>query len=133
MKFKPILNISLLILLFAFAACNTVKEKGIMVLTQDNFSKETAKGVVLVDFWASWCMPCKAMAPIVDEIALHTKGKVSVGKVDIDESGSIANEYGINSIPTLLIFKDGKLMESFTGIQSKETLIQALSKYTKLQ
>jgi thioredoxin 1 len=94
---------------------------------------ETSKGIVMIDFWATWCMPCKAMAPVIDEIAGQTKGKVKVGKVDIDKNGPLANRFGIQSIPSVLIFKDGQLMETFVGVQSKAALVNALSKYVPLQ
>jgi thioredoxin 1 len=108
-------------------------EKDIITLTTDNFVGETAKGIVMVDFWATWCMPCKAMAPVIEEIAGQTKGKVKVGKVDIDKNGPLANRFGIQSIPSVLIFKDGQLMETFVGVQSKAVLVNALSKYITLE
>ena len=118
----------------SFASCKSgSSDKNIVTLTSDNFTDEIGKGVVLVDFWATWCMPCKAMAPVIEEIAGQTIGKVKVGKVDIDKNGPLANQFGIQAIPTVLIFKDGKLMEKFTGVQSKEALVNALSKYVPLQ
>lgn len=88
---------------------------------------------MLVDFWASWCMPCKAMAPVIDEIAGQTKGKIKVGKVDVDAQGELANRYRVQGIPNFLIFKDGQVVENMVGIQSKEALIQALERHIKLQ
>jgi thioredoxin 1 len=114
------------------ASCKS-GEKDIITLTTGNFVDETSKGIVMVDFWATWCMPCKAMAPVIEEIAIQTKGKVKVGKVDIDKNGRLANQFGIQSIPTVMIFKDGKLMETFVGVQSKASLVNALSKYVPLQ
>ena len=108
-------------------------DNNIVTLTTSNFADETAKGVVMVDFWATWCMPCKAMAPVIEEIAGQTVGKVKVGKVDIDQNGPLANRFGIQSIPSVLIFKDGQLMETFVGVQSKAALVNALSKYVPLQ
>jgi thioredoxin 1 len=108
-------------------------DQNIVTLTTSNFVDETSKGVVLVDFWATWCMPCKAMAPVIEEIAGQTVGKVKVGKVDIDQNGPLANRFGIQSIPSVLIFKDGQLMETFVGVQSKAALVNALSKYVPLQ
>lgn len=118
--------------LLAMVSCKS-GEKDILTLNTDNFTEETSKGVVMVDFWATWCMPCKAMAPVIEEIASQTKGKVKVGKVDIDKNGPLANQYGIQSIPTVLIFKDGLLMETFVGVQSKAALVNALSKYITLE
>jgi len=128
---------SLFTILFAsvllyMVSCKS-SEKDFITLTTDNFISETSKGVVLVDFWATWCMPCKAMAPVIEEIASQTKGKVIVGKVDIDKNGPLANRFGIQSIPTVMIFKDGQLMETFVGVQSKAALVNALSKYVPLQ
>lgn len=114
------------------ASCKS-GEKDIITLTTGNFVDETSKGIVMVDFWATWCMPCKAMAPLIEEIASQTKGKVKVGKVDIDKNGRLANQFGIQSIPTVMIFKDGQLMETFVGVQSKAALVNALSKYVTLQ
>lgn len=105
----------------------------IVTLTTDNFNEQTATGVVMVDFWATWCMPCKAMAPVIDEIASQTIGKVKVGKVDIDENKMLARQFGIQAIPTLMIFKDGKQVETLVGMQSKESIVQALSKYVPVQ
>ncbi|MEI6062870.1 MAG: thioredoxin [Bacteroidota bacterium] len=134
---KKILLVVFATLLFVMAlpgleSCKSGKES-IVTLTADNFSSETAKGIVLVDFWATWCMPCRAMAPVIEEIASQTQGKIKVGKVDIDINKEAANQFHIVSIPTIIIFKDGVPMETLVGIQSKETLVNALSKYIKLQ
>ena len=130
---------TLLIILFAsslitFSSCKSgSSDKNIVTLTTSNFVDETMKGVVMVDFWATWCMPCKAMAPVLEEIASQTKGKVKVGKVDVDANGPLANQYGIQAIPTIIIFKDGQAVETLVGIQSKAALVNALSKYVPLQ
>ena len=119
--------------LLGLVSCKSISsDKNIFTLTTDNFVDETGKGVVMVDFWATWCVPCKAMAPVIEEIADQTIGKVKVGKVDIDQNGPLANKFGIQSIPTILIFKDGQLMETFIGVQSKAALVNALSKYVPL-
>jgi thioredoxin 1 len=118
--------------ILTMASCKS-SEKDILILTTDNFVGETSKGIVMVDFWATWCMPCKAMSPIIDEIASQTKGKVKVGKVDIDKNGPLANRFGIQSIPTVMIFKDGQLMETLVGVQSKAALVNVLSKYVTLE
>ena len=116
-----------------FSCKSGSSDKNITTLTTKNFADETGKGVVMVDFWATWCMPCKAMAPVIEEIAAQTIGKVKVGKVDIDQNGPLANQFGIQSIPTVLIFRDGVLVETFVGVQSKAALVNALSKYVTLQ
>ena len=134
MKKNILLLVIITSVLISFSGCKSESsDKNIVPLTTDNFSNETAKGIVLVDFWATWCMPCKAMAPVIEEIAGQTQGKVKVGKVDIDENGPLANQFRVQSIPSILIFKDGQLMETFVGVQSKATLVNALSKYVALE
>ena len=102
----------------------------IVTLTEANFEQEVlnAPTPVLVDFWAEWCGPCKMIAPILDELASEYDGKVKVGKVNIDEFQSIATEYGIRAIPTLLIFKDGEVAEQVVGMRSKRDLKANLDK-----
>lgn len=99
-----------------------------IVLTADNFEQEVlqAEGTVLVDFWASWCGPCRMIAPIVAEIAEEYAGRVTVGKVNVDEQQALAMQYRIESIPTILIFRKGILAEKVIGYRSKEQLIALL-------
>ncbi len=101
----------------------------VLHLTEGNFEKEVLQSEVpvLVDFWATWCGPCKMMAPVVDEIAKEVGEKVKVGKVDIDQNTSLATKYGVMSIPTFIVFKQGKAVRSSVGVQSKEDIMAMLS------
>lgn len=83
---------------------------------------------VLVDFWATWCAPCRAIAPALDELATQYKGQVKIAKVDIDENQQIAQQFGIRSIPTLLLFKGGKVVEQLVGAMPKAKLEEAIKK-----
>lgn len=93
----------------------------IVTLTVENFDQEVLKSgtPVLVDFWAEWCGPCKMVAPILDELASEYDGKVKIGKVNIDDHQSLASEYGIRAIPTLLLFKAGQVADQIVGLRSK--------------
>ncbi len=96
-----------------------------VVLNDDSFSTDVEKssGVVLVDFWATWCGPCKMIAPIVEQIASENDGKITVGKLDVDQNGETAMKYGVMSIPTLILFKNGQPVERLVGYQPKERLM----------
>lgn len=93
-------------------------------LSKQNFEDEVLKneGLVLVDFYGTWCGPCKMLAPIVSEIANDYKDKVKVGKVNVDEQSELAIEYEITNIPTLILFKDGKVVKSLIGLHSKSEI-----------
>jgi thioredoxin 1 len=101
-----------------------------LVLTDQNFEAEVLKSdkPVLVDFWASWCGPCLAMGPIIEELAKEFDGKAKVGKINVDENSKTAQDFSIMSIPALKIFKGGKVVQEFVGMQAKETLKEALEK-----
>ncbi len=98
----------------------------VIELTDNNFDESIAAGVTLVDFWASWCGPCMMQGPIVDQVAEKMKGKAQVAKVNVDESMQIAMKYRIQSIPTLMIFKEGEVANQLIGLQSEAQLISAL-------
>jgi len=96
----------------------------ILNLTQENFAKEVLQSSqpVLVDFWAEWCGPCKMLGPILDELAGEYEGRVRIGKVNIDELQELAAQYGIHSIPTLLLFRQGEVADQIVGLRSKREL-----------
>ena len=100
----------------------------VIELTKENFESEVlaAKEPVLIDFWATWCGPCQMQSPIIDQVAEEMKGKVKVCKVNVDDQPSIAMEYRIASIPTLVLMKYGMFQSRMIGLQNKETIQKAL-------
>ncbi len=97
-------------------------------LTTADFSAKTGTGVALVDFWAEWCGPCKMAGPIIDGLAEEYAGKLIVGKVNVDEEGALAGQFGVQSIPTVILFKDGKELGRQVGFAGKGGYVQLLSK-----
>ncbi len=95
-------------------------------LTNDNFDAVTSEGVVLVDFWAPWCGPCRMIAPVIEELAEEYDGKAKICKVNTDEEQEIAVKFGIRSIPTLIFLKDGQVVDQIVGAQSKQVLAEKL-------
>jgi thioredoxin 1 len=104
----------------------------IVTLTQENFAAEVLQSgtPVLVDFWAEWCGPCKAVSPILDELADEYDGKVKIGKVNIEEQQGVAAEYGIRAIPTLLLFNKGQVTDQIVGLRSKRDLKSSFERVT---
>ena len=100
-----------------------------VTITDDNFDVEVTKSdkPVLIDFWAAWCGPCRMIAPIMEEIAVEYEGKAIIGKVDVDENQQIAIKFGVRSIPTLLIFKDGQLKDTIIGAVPKSQIVTKLN------
>ncbi len=100
----------------------------VKTFTKENFDQEVlqASGPVLVDFWASWCGPCKMFSPIVDEFAQEQAGRVTVGKVNIDDQPDLAARYGVMSIPTAMLFQNGEAVGTLVGVQPKENLEKLL-------
>ena len=99
-----------------------------MVITKENFEAEVfgAKELIVLDFWATWCGPCKMIAPVVAEIAKEYEGKVKVGKVNVDEENALAMQYRVASIPTLLLFENGKVVKNTVGFMPKSEIIATL-------
>ena len=100
----------------------------VLTLTNENFEEEVKKSdkKVLVDFFATWCGPCKMMSPIIDEIAEELGESIKVGKVDSDENMELAEEFGIMSIPTIMIFENGQVIKTFIGVTSKDEIMKVL-------
>lgn len=102
---------------------------GTLTITRDNFAKEVmrAEDPVLLDFWASWCGPCKMAAPVVDAVAKEQEGRAVVGKVNIDEQPELSNLFEVMSVPTFAVLKNGRVKDMRVGLQSKETLNEMLN------
>jgi thioredoxin 1 len=95
-------------------------------LNDANFDSQIQNGTTLVDFWAPWCGPCRMQGPILDRVAMQTQGRATVAKVNVDDSPGVATTYGIQSIPTLIVFRNGKPVRGFAGVQSEAALLAAL-------
>ena len=103
-----------------------------IVLTDMNFEKTIAKGLTLVDFWATWCAPCRMQGPIINDLANEMKGKVQIGKLDVDKNPRIARKLGIRNIPTLYLFKNGEIVKQFVGVKPKTVLAKEIEKHLEV-
>ncbi len=103
-----------------------------VILSDSNFDTEVGKtdgGPILVDFWATWCAPCRMVAPSLEKIAAEMKGKARIGKLDIDQNPAAPSRFGVQSIPTLLLFKNGKVVDQIIGAQSKEVISAMIKRH----
>ena len=100
----------------------------VLTLTEQNFQQQTKNKVVLVDFWATWCAPCRMMAPVLNDVASDLSGNSKVGKVNIEQFQSLAQKFKVRSIPTLILFKNGIEINRFVGLKSKEFLLKEIAK-----
>lgn len=107
---------------------NVPPHEEILILTDKNFNHQLKGKLVLVDFWAEWCAPCKMMLPILNDVASNSGDNFKVAKVDVDKNQSLAQKYGIRSIPTLVAFKNGKEVARFVGVKTKNFLMKEMEK-----
>lgn len=136
MSITLIIVFAVIVLFIGFVALNYYKMKNkpavadskkIFQLTNKNFKAATASGITLVDFWAAWCMPCKMVAPILNDIAETESDKVKVGKVNVEYQQALAQKYKVRNIPTLLIFQNGKEVKRFVGVKTKKFLMSEVA------
>ncbi len=123
------------IIIFRYIAMAKIKNapmvadhEKVLTLTDKNFQQQTKNKVVLVDFWATWCAPCRMMAPVLNDVASELSGSSHVGKVNIEQYQSLAQKFKVRSIPTLILFKNGAEINRFVGIKSKEFLLKEIAK-----
>ena len=100
--------------------------ESILTLSDKNFQHQTRGRIVLVDFWAGWCVPCKMMAPVLNDLTEELKGKAFVGKVDVERYQSLAQKFNVRNIPTMVLFRDGKEVNRFVGIKTKDFLVKQI-------
>ena len=105
--------------------------KNVLTLTKSNFDSEVGNSdlPVLVDFWATWCGPCRAVAPIVEQLAADYEGRAKIAKLDVDAEGELARKFGISSIPTIMVFKGGEVVEQVLGARPKKQLAGLIDKH----
>jgi thioredoxin 1 len=101
----------------------------VKTFTDSNFEDETRQGVVLVDFWAEWCGPCRRLAPTVDALAEDFEGRATVAKLNVDENPSVPGKYAVRGIPALLLFKDGQLADTIVGLVAKDKIAEMIERH----
>ncbi len=101
----------------------------VKTFTDSNFEEETKQGVVLVDFWAEWCGPCRRLAPTVDALAQDFDGRATVAKLNVDENPQVPGKYAVRGIPALLLFKDGQLADTIVGLVAKDTIAEMIERH----
>jgi thioredoxin 1 len=108
-----------------------VNEQVILTLNEENFDDHltSCREPILVDFWASWCAPCKLIAPVLDELAEELSGRARIAKVDVEASGDLTNRFGVSSIPTLILFKDGRVVDQLIGAAPKDQIRRMVLKH----
>jgi len=99
---------------------------GVKELNDGTFGDEISSGITVVDFWAPWCGPCRMQGPILEQVAAKVGDKASICKVNVDDAGQTATQYGIRSIPTIIVFKDGTPLKQFVGVQSEDVLVSTI-------
>ena len=132
--------IGILALLVTFLIIRTKRQLGelknikdserVRILNDQNFATKIKSGTVLVDFWATWCMPCKLMVPVLNELAEETNGRVTIAKLDVDQAKATASRFSVRSIPTMILFKNGKEIHRFVGVKSKDYLLKEIERRT---
>ena len=98
-------------------------------INDNNFAEEVKEGLLMIDFWAPWCAPCRMVAPILDELSDDFSGKATIAKVNVDENPAVATEYAVTSIPTMIIFNKGELVERVVGAKAKQSYTDLLNKH----
>lgn len=108
-------------------------EHSIIELNESNFKEKTSTGIVLVDFWAPWCGPCKMLGPVLEQVAEEIGDKATIAKVNVDQNPGLAQKYKVRSIPAIFILKDGNIVNQLVGLQDKKKLLEAISTAGKKQ
>jgi len=130
---SALLTVFIIYMIYSFRRMKNMaavpESEKILTLTDKNFQNQTKKGLVMVDFWAEWCMPCKVMGPVLNELAEDQNFKATVAKLNVDHYQPVSRQFGVRGIPTLILFKDGKEVDRFTGVKPKDFLIKQVSKY----